>query len=174
MALYVHPENQQLLWNIINTNPHLTGIFAKYHPAQKAQWFKSIIETFYKQYEKTELTKNDVHKLNKDTLEYMIQLTHKIPPVTLGGNASPIYEGGGAATPMPPRPMVIEKTDPSAAAAQAKYMPLNETRPEPIDFREAIADEPIQNMDDLLQKQIREIRELKQIVLGLVEAVKTK
>ena len=167
MALYVHPENQQLLWGIINTNPHLTEIFAKYHPTQKAEWFKSIIETFYKQYEKTELTKNDVHKLNKDTLAYMIQLTHQIPPVNgSSANSSPIYEGN---MPAAPRPQFVEsaqqqlpswqqppKQQPQQTPTPIQYAPLNDRRPEPVDFRETVADEAISNMDELLQKHIQE------------------
>lgn len=189
MALYVHPENQQLLWGIINTNPHLTEIFGKYHPTQKAEWFKSIIETFYKQYEKTELTKNDVHKLNKDTLAYMIQLTHQIPPVNgSSANSSPIYEGNvppAAAQPFvergeytqqqqppswqqppqmqqqqhqwqPPPPPPPPQQSQSQQQPPLQYAPLNDRRPEPVDFRETVADEAISNMDELLKKHIQE------------------
>lgn len=74
MSLYVHPDNQKLLWNIFNTNPYLNQHFLKYAPAQKEGWFKSIIELFYNKNKDINLDINQVHQLNKDTLYYMIQI----------------------------------------------------------------------------------------------------
>jgi hypothetical protein len=101
MSLYVDPENQKLLWGIINTNPYLTNIFAKYHPSQKATWFKSVIEHFYNQYQDKNINELELHQMNKDTLAYMIQLTQQIPPLgenhLESSNISPIAQpfGGG-------------------------------------------------------------------------------
>ena len=47
MALYIHPENQELLWNIVNQNSFLTAMLSGKTPSQKQEWFKGIIETFY-------------------------------------------------------------------------------------------------------------------------------
>ena len=96
MSLYIDTQNQRLLWDIINTNPYLTNIFAKYHPSQKANWFKSVIEHFYNQYKDRTISEMELHQMNKDTLAYMIQLTQQIPPLSnthLESNThSPIYQ----------------------------------------------------------------------------------
>ena len=44
MALYVHPENQQLLWGLINTNPHMSQIFSKYHPSQNQNGSNQLLK----------------------------------------------------------------------------------------------------------------------------------
>jgi hypothetical protein len=106
MSIYVDPENQKLLWNIINTNPYLTNIFAKYHPSQKTNWFKSIIEHFYKQNQDKPINELDLHQMNKDTLAYMIQLTQQIPPLgenhLESANMSPFIQP--SSPPPPPLP----------------------------------------------------------------------
>lgn len=245
MSLYVDSENQKLLWNIINTNPYLTNIFAKYHPSQKANWFKSVIEHFYNQYKERTITELELHQMNKDTLAYMIQLTQQIPPLgdnhLESANMSPIVQpnigatGGAnnqyapapmqqqyqAAPPLPPQlpqyqpqpplpppppqyqnqynpvmnsqqqqqqyniqqpmaaqpsqtqfyspPMQQQKQQPSPqfqpypeyrkqpAQQQQEYQPMfDRKKPEPIDFSEKIEDGVITNMDDLIQKHMRE------------------
>lgn len=199
MALYVHPDNQQLLWGIINTNPYMNTIFDKYHPTQKAEWFKSVIETFYKQNQNKELSTTDLHQLNKDTLAYMIQLTQQIPPLSnthMESNThSPIYQDRQyppnlppatmAAPPIPsqnlykqlpqtPQPSQFGMPPPPTSfsrqeqnqyqqptmkkePAPMEYKSMFEVKkPEPIDFREKIEDGVITNMDELIQKHLRE------------------
>lgn len=166
MALYVHPENQQMLWGLINTNPHMTQIFSKYHPSQKSEWFKSIIESFYNQNKHKEMTKTDLHQLNKETLAYMIQLTQQIPP--LGeqhldtGNYSPIYQQPKQEIFDAPQQQLntqyITKEKPPTPTQD--YKPLfDKGPPPPIDFREKDKDTAITNMDDLIQKHMREREE---------------
>jgi hypothetical protein len=234
MALYVHPDNQQLLWGIINTNPYMNTIFEKYHPTQKAEWFKSVIETFYKQNQNQELSTVDLHQLNKDTLAYMIQLTQQIPPLSnthLESNThSPIYQDRQYPPNLPPtdpipqqnmyqqpsqqsssihqqnmyqpsqQPMHQHQTAPFQQQnmyQQPSQQPMHQQppsqfgmpptsfsrqqqnpypqpmvkkeptpmeyksifevkKPEPIDFSEKIEDGVITNMDELIQKHLRE------------------
>lgn len=222
MALYVHPDNQQLLWGIINTNPYMNTIFEKYHPTQKAEWFKSVIETFYKQNQNQELSTVDLHQLNKDTLAYMIQLTQQIPPLSnthLESNThSPIYQDRQYPPNLPPATMApppirqsapipqqnLYQQPPQQSAPipqqnmyQQHQQPMHQQppsqfgmpptsfsrqeqnqyqqsmvkkepspmeyksmfevkKPEPIDFSEKIEDGVITNMDELIQKHLRE------------------
>ena len=47
MALFVHPENQKILWNIINGNPFIIRYFESQPQQAKEMWFKQSIEDFY-------------------------------------------------------------------------------------------------------------------------------
>jgi len=177
MSQYVDPENQKMLWEIINTNPYLTQIFANYHPSQKADWFKNVIESFYKKSPNADLSKSELHQWNKDTLAYMIQMTQNVP--SLGNqhleseNTSPIYRGQSPLQQLPqtPRPQFISERERGgggggggtggggggADRVPLEYKPLYDSkRPEPIDFKENMKDDKVSNMDELIQKHIRE------------------
>jgi arginine/lysine/ornithine decarboxylase len=67
MSLYIHPENQRVLWTTINK---VSG-FSEKHDADI--WFKQVIAHFYHQNSHRVLGKDDLLKLNKETIEYMIQ-----------------------------------------------------------------------------------------------------
>ena len=40
MSLFIHPENQELLWNIVNQNPYLVSMLSTQSVEQKQKWFK--------------------------------------------------------------------------------------------------------------------------------------
>ena len=73
MSLYVVPENQELLWNVISKNAYIQDFFAPYNPEKKNEWFKTIIRTFYERYKLQKLTVADLNLVNKETISYMIQ-----------------------------------------------------------------------------------------------------
>ena len=67
MSLYIHPENQRVLWTTINKAKG----FAEKQDAD--EWFKQTIAHFYHQNSTRILNRNDLLQLNKETIEYMIQ-----------------------------------------------------------------------------------------------------
>ena len=67
MSLYVHPENQRVLWNTINKAANFVNI------PDSDQWFKQVIAHFYHHNMHRNLSQTELLKLNKDTIEYMIQ-----------------------------------------------------------------------------------------------------
>jgi hypothetical protein len=67
MSLYIHPENQRVLWTTIDK----ANGFSERQDAD--QWFKQIISHFYHQNSHRVLGKDELLKLNKETIEYMIQ-----------------------------------------------------------------------------------------------------
>jgi len=67
MSLYIHPDNQRVLWTTINK----ANGFSERRDAD--QWFKQIIAHFYHQNSHRVLGKDELLKLNKETIEYMIQ-----------------------------------------------------------------------------------------------------
>jgi hypothetical protein len=67
MSLYIHPENQRVLWTTINK---ARGFAEK---QDSDEWFKQTIAHFYHQNSTRVLNRNDLLQLNKETIEYMIQ-----------------------------------------------------------------------------------------------------
>lgn len=73
MSLYIHPENQRVLWTTINK----ANGFSEKHDAD--QWFKQVIARYYHQNLNRVLGKDDLLKLNRETIEYMIQQLKPVP-----------------------------------------------------------------------------------------------
>jgi hypothetical protein len=73
MSLYIHPENQRVLWTTINKARGFT------EKRDADEWFKQTIARFYHQNLNRVLNSNDLLKLNKETIEYMIQQLKFVP-----------------------------------------------------------------------------------------------
>ena len=72
MSMYIHPDNQKVLWNTINK---AKGFSDK---PDADQWFKQTISDFYHHNSNRNL---DLLTLNKATIEYMVQqLKPKMAP----------------------------------------------------------------------------------------------
>ena len=67
MSLYIHPENQRVLWTTINKAKGFT------EKQDADEWFKQTIAHFYHLNSTRVLDRNDLLQLNKETIEYMIQ-----------------------------------------------------------------------------------------------------
>lgn len=90
MALFVHPENQKILWNIINGNPFIIRYFESRPPHIKETWFKQSIEEFYKKIQGRKIDPNELNNLNKEILTSMIQDVHLNSPEFSAHNSSNI------------------------------------------------------------------------------------
>jgi uncharacterized protein YfkK (UPF0435 family) len=73
MALYISQQNQELLWNLINTNTLITNYFTNKPINHKHEWFKSIINIFYQKYMRQPINVSALSTINKETISYMIQ-----------------------------------------------------------------------------------------------------
>jgi len=73
MSLYIHPENQELLWKIVNKNPLIQSYFSSYPSNIQETWFKQTISSFYDQNRANVATSEQLYEINKNTLSYMIQ-----------------------------------------------------------------------------------------------------
>jgi len=176
MSSYIHPENQELLWKIINKNPHINEMFSKLYPVERSTWFKSIIEKFYERIGNRYISTENLNIINKETLSYMIKYsqtvnTHELLPET-NQNMAPrqviqgqqqqqqqqqVYQGYTNDLPSPKRE---EKVTQMANQYEKEYKTLLEKKdPQPIDFKEKIEDTAIQNMEELVERHKRE-REL--------------
>ncbi len=165
MSLYVVPENQELLWNVISKNAYIQDFFAPYNPEKKNEWFKAIIRTFYERYKLQKLTVADLNAVNKETITYMIQnvreqISQPVAKTTAPTQATPSYQPANSyAIPTPP---IVPDTRQDIYAKefeqrQQEYANLNKkVAPANVNFTEKADDGVIQNMDELVKQQMQQ------------------
>ena len=174
MSLYIHPENQELLWNIVNQNSFLTATLSTQTPSQKQVWFKGIIETFYNMNKHKTLDKSQLNKLNKDTLVYMIQMVRAAPPMEssfmFDRNSRTVNSFIDASPPKTNAPLITtppvipdnraEMFNAQFQSRQREYESMLEKKaPTEVNFSEKIEDGIISNMDELIKRQLQEREE---------------
>lgn len=159
MALYVVPENQELLWNVIGKNKQIQQHFNNYTPNTKIEWFKNIIQTFYDKYKTENIKVSELNKINKETITYMlgnIREQHSQPVKELDVNP---YQPSNSIISTPP---VVADTRQDEYARQFEqrqnvYSEMNKKNvPDNVDFAEKIEDGIINNMDDLIKQQMEQ------------------
>jgi len=156
MSLFVSPENQKLLWSVINKNPLINNYFMT-NSIKKDVWFKTAIHIFYEQNKTRILNQNDLLVLNKTVISYMIKSikdNHSqtssqeqfVQPETMSGLKSySITENK------------IEKIGSNQfEKKQAEYNSFFDKKvPETPDFGEK-QDKPLSNMDELIKHHLKE------------------
>jgi len=134
MSLYIHPENQTLLWNTLQKNPKFQNL-----TINKQEWFSSIIKAFYEKIQYLPpLTTQDLLQINRQTISYMMEEINAL---------------------LVDRPKFAEskKVVSDFNTRQQEYESALKPKLPPIaDFSEKISDDAIQNMDELIQQQIRQ------------------
>lgn len=91
-SLYIHPDNQTILWNLINKSPLFTNV------PNKEEWFRNIISQFHQQMisaNHSPKTKEDLLNVNRQTLKYMISQLNEKYGNTNKMEFSPFQQGGG-------------------------------------------------------------------------------
>lgn len=142
MSLYIHRENIDLLWYIIQKNPLISKI------DDRKRWFNSFIQTFYEKAQSLPMNAATLNQLNRQTLAAMVEDLKN-------GRANPSVSE-------PNLPLTSGSKERIAAyeeqfkQRQLEYQPIKPILPE-VNFSEKIDDEAITNMDELIKKQI-EIR----------------
>jgi hypothetical protein len=159
MSLLVHPENQQLIWDITNNNPFVVQFFQTNTHIKKEQWFRAIMEHFYNTYKGRQIDKTELNQLNKEVLAYMIQsLQNMAPrpkPEPEPEPARPTYTN--IPTPPIPENNREELYRQQFMQKQQEYKSLlDKSKPAALDFREKEKDVAISNMEELIQKQMQE------------------
>lgn len=156
MSLLVHPENQRLIWDIVNNNPFVIQFFQSNVHIKKEQWFKTIMEHFYNTYQGKSIDKYELNQLNKEVLTYMIQNIHTMaapqPPSMPSPPLNPMQNT--ITTPPIPENNREEQYKQQFLQKQQEYSTLFDKKlPPEINFRETEKDIAISNMDELIQKQ---------------------
>ena len=139
MSLYIEEKNQTLLWNLINKNPLLSTLLPNI--SQKTQWFKTILSQIYSTLPQS-ISNEVLLNKNKETLSIMINdLKSRM-------NQSPIY------TRNQKEPTSINS---QYEERQKEYESMmKKPTIDEISFKEQLDDGVIKNMDELIQRQLRE------------------
>ena len=159
MSLYIHPENQELLWKIVNKNPLIQSYFSSYPPNIQETWFKQTISSFYDQNRANVATSEQLYEINKNTLSYMIQDVKRNVEFMEQNRVQP--QQRVPTDPLKPYSVTENKEDrftDQYNQYQQNYQSMFDKKvPENIDFREQFNDQPLSgNMEDLVQRHLRE------------------
>jgi hypothetical protein len=159
MSLFIHSENQTLLWNIISNMEITNTVFVQGSP-QKSIWFKNIIEEFYIKIYGKQLTISELRELNRQVITYMTNNLREIQKkVTRQPALAEIPKKNVFYEPQ------TEYSRNSAGGNSEVYNDLFSKRqkdyeamivkpvPPKVEFSENLKDEPISNMEELLKAQ---------------------
>ena len=179
MSLYILIENQKLLWETMNKLPQFQE-FGKNDPKQQQKWFQEIVQNFYDSNKFKLLSVNELQQLNRDTLSYMLRdiknvKLQVISPV-FSNFSSPQYDRFDEPTIFTANPTFPTNNDQKSvtrdflmekkheelnrqfSVRQQEYSAMLKRGPDQeIDFRLPMdADEPIENIDQLIKNQIQQ------------------
>jgi hypothetical protein len=161
MSQYVTAENQQLLWNVISKNSIVNNFFSN-NQHKKDEWFKSIIQMFYDKNNGRLLNQTDLLMLNKTTISYMIQNIKEIATQNMQKQplqSTPIQLDQNFLKPYSITENKVEKIGNQFEQKQVEYNSLFDRKvPEAPEFSEK-QDKPLSNMDELIQRHLREREE---------------
>ena len=161
MSLYILPENQKIIWDTISKVPLFQKLCNETHNGE--QWFQNIIQLNYNKIQHLQLDKKDLRNLNKETIQNMLQILknkYSIQPALSQNvfNNSSSFQTNTTET----RGFILEQKQNALnhhfQTRQEEYGNLlKKPSVSEIDFREKMDDDkPIDNMDELLQKQLLE------------------
>ena len=164
MSLYIVSENQELLWNVISKNSYIQTFFSQYTPDTKVNWFKSIVSKFYDQYKNQKLTVNGLNRVNKETISYMIQnireqTTPQSNPTSPINNTNVVQPVNSYTINTPP---IVSNNRQEIYTnqfeqRQTEYAAMNKRNiPDDVNFTENNDDGVIENMDTLVQQQLKQ------------------
>jgi hypothetical protein len=147
MSFFITASNQEMLWRTIQKNSLFDSTLTT---EQQPIWFREIIGNIYSENINKKLDNNDLLELNKSTLRFMIH--------SLKGRITR-------------EPTFIEsindRLEPKSTSYQSNYDNLQNNYddmhkriiPQEPNFKEKLDDDKIQNIEELIQQQLRE-REL--------------
>jgi hypothetical protein len=165
MNLYTSSENQKLLWDTISKVNLFQSI------PDKNKWFQSIIGHFYDLYKNKPFNKNDLRNLNKETITFMISKLKQEKQFQPSNHSfennfnqnSTLSNFNHIQTNKNETHNFIQdekqhELDNQFQLRQQEYgQLLSKPNAPEIDFRENTQeDKPIENMEELLERQMRE------------------
>jgi hypothetical protein len=152
MSLYILNENQKIIWDSMNKIPQFQ-MYGKDIPGKREEWFRNIIQSFYESNKFKLLSVPEVQQLNRETVSYMIQEIKTQQSYTSTFPSSELERKSVT------RDYISEKKQDELNRAfserQQEYGAILTRNPvKEIDFRIDVETGPIQNIDELVKKQI--------------------
>ena len=171
MSLYVLPENQELIWKTISKVPQFQQMNNTQN--EKHIWFRNIIQMFH---EKTSpnIDVNQLRQLNKETIQFMMkdlknQKTfqplseinnlgnHSLQPPFSNNQGSYIETNKTQTRDYMHEQKQMQLTDQFASKQKEYESFLQKPSAREINFQEKEQDDkPIENLDELMQRQLKE------------------
>jgi hypothetical protein len=156
MALFIQPENQNILWEMVNKIPLCNTVFSTGSGSgsqnEKQIWFKKIIEDFYKRLPPN-ISRNDLYQINREVLAAMMKSLGELYSVKQNTMDRGIFSRLDNNN-------TIETNKTEYEIRQSQYKSMFEIqKPTQIDFSEKLDDDVITNMEELIEKQ-KKLREL--------------
>ena len=173
MSLFVHFDNQTILWETIQKHPHISVIPVH----ERTHWFKNHIRTMYEKIPTTwfqsPLSTENLNELNQTTLRQMMQdlqktFLHNHTNVPIPDQLYEAEQRKGTINMLgiPPtivpqirKEQVIDTHQLFQEKKQEMESLLHLQPPKNVEFKITEIDEPITNMEELVQRQLRQ-REL--------------
>ena len=183
MSKYIQQDNQKLLWDVSQKMPNIRNVFPEM--TQQERWFKDVIQYFYEQNKFETLSKHRLENLNKETIKYMINsLKSTVNPVPKKNAKQVSFINQDSNN--KPNVTINEYLHITPRSQQSVFEPIDSIhtiesrtgsnnlleirqkeydnmfkREIPIEpnFRELIEDTAIENIEELVQQQLRQ-REL--------------
>ena len=171
MSLYVLPENQELIWKTISKVPQFQQMNNTQN--EKHIWFRNVIQMFH---EKTSpnIDVNQLRQLNKETIQFMMkdlknQKTfqplseinnlgnHSLQPPFSNNQGSYIETNNTQTRDYMHEQKQMQLTDQFASKQKEYESFLQKPSAREINFQEKEQDDkPIENLDELMQRQLKE------------------
>ena len=189
MSLYVLPENQELIWKTISKVPQFQLMNNTQN--EKHIWFRNVIQMFH---EKTSpnIDVNQLRQLNKETIQFMMKdlknqktfqplsdinnLGNNPLQSSFSNNQGSYIETNNTQT----RDYIHEQkqmqlTDQFASKQKEYESFLQKPTAREINFKENEQDDkPIENLDELMQRQLKEREYEVQTILPPKPQIKTE
>ena len=166
---YITVENQTLLWKTINRSPQFANNTIAIH---REQWFSNIIKQFYENIKSPKMSIAELKALNQQTIAYMVSDLKRILSYEDKTNPrsnvlveSQYNRPSAIDTSYVNRPALNSETPQTRMsmyndqfnARQQEYTNMTKPPAPPIaNFTEKLEEDPITNMDELLQQQIKQ------------------
>jgi hypothetical protein len=168
MSQYIHPENQTIVWGVLNKIPIIKEHMSMEFEQFLIDLFKETICFFYENNKDKKLTFRELESLNKETIVYInekINSIYNILPAVNTNEAENIYMIDHSND----KKNTLETQNTPSQNVETKngYIPFKSPQPTESPFEKMIEDEPISNMEELIEqyKKQREYVDDSQIVL---------
>jgi len=156
MALFIHSENQQLLWNIINRTEHFKRFFHPGSPFDPNVWFRNIIQSFYNENKSKVMNSAELNQLNRIVITHMVEnlkqkLEYREPSVIQQNSLGSQFT----------RNSFIESKEEKynrefKEREQQYHSLLEKPKPPTVNFGDTIKDEVISNMDEVMKAHMKQ------------------
>jgi len=137
MALFIHEENQKLLWETINKSPLIIQPIFQTQPEKKSEWFRGIVKQVYYSipaFANRVLSRDELQQYNRSAISTMLtslQISNRVHlpsggdyQVNLGSERLAVMRGSGSGSGSPKNTFTNNTNNPVGQSAAASLTPV--------------------------------------------------